>query len=799
WKKIRPHLNFFRIHLAVFTFVPLIVACIFYASNGSATGNANSANTGTQRVTFVDSLFVCFSAMSVTGLVTINISACNTFQQVLLFLLFLAGDYSVVSFFMVLVRKRYFKQHCYQLLKNDHFHRTNTLMPPAAGVLDRFASLRQRAAAIARRKNLNKGLISPPLDPRPARTPTTEKPPAFRLDELDARLAGITAAANVKQNHEFNETTLRGSVGDHTDSEDVNRDGTAVRFTDSPLAASFIESTRGRNMFPRRLTQEEGYHARRRVRETARSMTMSTGRGPSTSPHRAMLNLHPNNQHYYHTPVIPPRLPQHPVAAPHDPLHAGYGGFPSPWKLLVKTFLPQKTRKTLERKLTQPVRSHTLLTHDPLPELKRYDRYGEVSNDLESEEKGWSLSTQVSKWMPEMLSALVVGRNSRFFTEELDDEDLERLGGVEYRALRLLSIFVPAYITLCQIIPFAILAIYFSQVHSYDSAYQAQTGVQARTVNKTWASLFAAVSAYTGCGMTLTDQGLAPFASCYILIYVIALVMLAGNHALPMTLRLFIWIGTKIWRKGETNETLHFLLDHPRRHQTWYLTLALATFTAIELFGYLVLNIGLPILKDISPFQRFSDAVIQSLSVRGSGFGVVSVSSMAPSVLYVVLMYVAIYPIAMSVRSTNVYEERALGVYHASDPELTSEDEPAFQGARGEVFSKYLKWHMRRQLAFDIWPLALAVFLVLIVERGKLLDPERQPWFSIFRVIFECTSAYSTIGLSLGTPNNNYSFSGELSTLSKLIMIVLLLRGRHRGLPVAIDRAILLPKEYARI
>jgi hypothetical protein len=38
----------------------------------------------------------------------------------------------------------------------------------------------------------------------------------------------------------------------------------------------------------------------------------------------------------------------------------------------------------------------------------------------------------------------VVGRNSRFFTEELDDEDLEKIGGVEYRALRLLSYAVAA-------------------------------------------------------------------------------------------------------------------------------------------------------------------------------------------------------------------------------------------------------------------------------------------------------------------------------------------------------------------
>lgn len=81
---------------------------------------------------------------------------------------------------------------------------------------------------------------------------------------------------------------------------------------------------------------------------------------------------------------------------------------------------------------------------------------------------------------------------------------------------------------------------------------------------------------------------------------------------------------------------------------------------SIELFGFLVLNIDLPVISDLSGWEMFSDGLLQSLSVRASGFGIVPIANMAPSVLflYVILMYVAIYPIAMSVRSTNVYEER---------------------------------------------------------------------------------------------------------------------------------------------
>lgn len=56
-------------------------------------------------------------------------------------------------------------------------------------------------------------------------------------------------------------------------------------------------------------------------------------------------------------------------------------------------------------------------------------------------------------------------------------------------------------------------------------------------------------------------------------------------------------------------------------------------------------------------------------------------------------------------------------------------------------------------------------------------------------LVFELVSAFGGIGLSLGIPTENYSFSGAFGPLSKLIVMVIMVRGRHRGLPVAIDRA----------
>lgn len=66
------HFNFFRIHLLFFTLTPLIFSGFFYAANGSSTANGNGSSTantngreaGLQKVTYMDSLFLCFSAMT---------------------------------------------------------------------------------------------------------------------------------------------------------------------------------------------------------------------------------------------------------------------------------------------------------------------------------------------------------------------------------------------------------------------------------------------------------------------------------------------------------------------------------------------------------------------------------------------------------------------------------------------------------------------------------------------------------------------------------------------------------------
>lgn len=149
------------------------------------------------------------------------------------------------------------------------------------------------------------------------------------------------------------------------------------------------------------------------------------------------------------------------------------------------------------------------------------------------------------------------------------------------------------------------------------------------------------------------------------------------------------------------------------------------------------------------------------------------------------MMYISAFPTAIAMRETNVYEERSLGVYE--------HDSYSEAGSRNGKHTG-LAVHIQRQLGFDLWYVMLGLFLVAIAE-GDRLQKAADPAFSLFPVLFEIVSAYGTVGLSLGYPGTETSLCAQFNWVSKLVIVAMQLRGRHRGLPHALDHAILLPCE----
>jgi len=145
------------------------------------------------------------------------------------------------------------------------------------------------------------------------------------------------------------------------------------------------------------------------------------------------------------------------------------------------------------------------------------------------------------------------------------------------------------------------------------------------------------------------------------------------------------------------------------------------------------------------------------------------------------MMYISVFPVAISIRRTNVYEEQSLGVYEAAN-DVDDENQGSIS---------YVGTHLRRQLSFDLWYVFLGYFILTISEGGRLMSGD----FSMFALLFEVVSAYGTVGLSLGYPGVNASLCSQFSVVGKLVIIAMMIRGRHRGLPYGLDRAVLLPSE----
>lgn len=458
--------------------------------------------------------------------------------------------------------------------------------------------------------------------------------------------------------------------------------------------------------------------------------------------------------------------------------HRDFGGFPMPHRLI--SFAVNKVFPKFKRGLTRTI---------TIP----------ATQSLVSTRTGRHAPPH-AKAVPYITFNAIVGRNSTFHL--LTNEQLEELGGVEYRALNALLWLVGGYFFGLQLISYTIIGPYIS-TSRWSSAFEVPNLV--RPLTSGWFALFQVASAFTNTGSSLVDQSMIPFQKAYAMVVFMIVLIMGGNCAYPIFLRLLIWVTTKLVpSNSRLNETLHFLLDHPRRcytylfpsHQTWFLLTIVFLLTSVDWFFFMLLDIGNTVIEQIPLNTRFAAGLFQSVAVRAAGFAIVPMNSVAPAVkvLYMVMMYISIYPIALSVRSTNVYEEQSLGIFPKDDDDLEEKFESS--GTRISVWSRYLTMHVRRQLAFDMWWLAIAIFVICIIERHEINNPDNNDWFNIFNIMFEIVSAYGTVGLSLGIGDQNYSLCGAFRPLSKLVVCAVILRGRHRGLPVAIDRAILLPSDF---
>lgn len=419
--------------------------------------------------------------------------------------------------------------------------------------------------------------------------------------------------------------------------------------------------------------------------------------------------------------------------------------------------------------------------NDEADDRRMNERSNSFTSNTQPRDFGRTMTARYLSWQP------TVGRNSAFVG--LSSEQREELGGIEYRALLTLLWLIPSYVIIVIVLPLVMLLAWTYSRGTYREM------IFSNGINPAWFSFSIAFSAFNNCGLSLIPASIEPFnASAYVPL-VLSFLIFAGSVGVPILFRLYIRIIFNCCPYyGRLRETLGFVLDHPRRFfmllfpfsTTIKLGLTLLAMVTAEITLYMILNTGVHSPDQLPSNYRLLTAWFQSISSRTAGLTSITISKQHPAVLAINIlsMYIAIYPVAMSIRQSNVYEEQTLGTFYFEDDEGRQH--------RDEARPPPLIDHIRRQLGSDLWGFAFAFVLIAITEGGPITRNE----FSLFDVLYEVSSAYGTVGFSMGY--GSLSLSGGFSKLGKLIIIFVMVRSRHRALPYKVDRAILLKHKDLR-
>ena len=152
----------------------------------------------------------------------------------------------------------------------------------------------------------------------------------------------------------------------------------------------------------------------------------------------------------------------------------------------------------------------------------------------------------------------------------------------------------------------------------------------------------------------------------------------------------------------------------------------------------------------------FFNCFFQAVTTRTAGFNSINIAGLSTAGLIQILlhMYLSHYPFTIIMRSSN------------EDVKKRHEKKSKFQ--------------IRKLMLWDLMSVILPWYVITAIEGYHMGD-------YAFQTLFEVISGYGTVGLSDST--TNASFSASWSVPSKLMIIFVMLMGRHREMPDSIDAA----------
>ncbi|KAI4188415.1 MAG: hypothetical protein LQ348_003933, partial [Seirophora lacunosa] len=726
-------LNFITIHYLYIMSLTIAGSVLIYPAGNTA---------------YIDALFFASGCATQSGLNTIDINSLSTYQQVVIYLLTMIATPTFIHTFVVFVRLYWFERRFQHIVREArNLRRTRSRSRTKTEAKDAEAQLqgvRGRSIVVLHRKEGKTGMHDVASDPTLKKLDNSEPPTS-----ASSSSQGESSKSNVtEERDQLNKPpTLHREVTFADELDEVGEFTSPSQKVSHRLSPeehiAFLEKQRNNSKKTLRIPGPRDFD-RGDVPETV----LENDDGVLSS-HKTASPVD-DTANAFSEPVKRNITIDEPLKQFRQRAETG----------LSKTSAPlQQANDFAHEKTMSP---HGDEDGKPPTFLRHRARTGTFSSVRHWGSKDPEPATPYLSWQP------TIGRNSAFV--DLTEEQREELGGIEYRSLKTLAIVLVCPFS-SDFLPFL------------DAAHKCVQGI------------FTPASLFNDLGFTLTPNSMISFQRAVVPLLFGTFFIIIGNTGFPCMLRLVLWLLSKLVpRDSGVWEELKFLLDHPRRcftllfptDATAWLFWILVLLNGLDLILFIVLDLHDPVVTNIgSVGYRILNGLFQASSTRTAGFSIVNLADLHPGiqVSYMIMMYISVYPIAISIRRTNVYEEKSLGIYNNGNDENEDANEPSYIGA-----------HLRRQLSFDLWYVFLGLFIIAIAERDHLRNTNEYA-FTMYSCLFEIVSAYGTVGLSLGYPDANTSFSGQFSVLSKLVIIAMEIRGRHRGLPYELDRAILLPSE----
>jgi trk system potassium uptake protein TrkH len=285
--------------------------------------------------------------------------------------------------------------------------------------------------------------------------------------------------------------------------------------------------------------------------------------------------------------------------------------------------------------------------------------------------------------------------------------------------------------------------------------------------DRSFFSIFHSISAFCNAGFSTLSNGLfeSGYRYNYFLQSAIVLLLVLGGLGFPILVNIIKYLNYFITRK------VLRLKRWQKQYKPWVLSIN-SRITLITTFSLLFLGTLLfyvsefnNTLSDHHGIGKFVTALFGAATPRTAGFNTIDMSTLTFPALMMTFLYMWI---GASPASTGG------GIKTSTFAIATLNFLSIARGkSRIEIYRREISDNSVRR-AFAIIALSLIVIGAGIM--GILIfDPEK----SAVAVAFECFSAYSTVGLSLG-------ITASLSTPSKLILILIMFIGRVSMLSILI-------------